>query len=45
MISTVTRIYSDNNILTGSAGSLVSSISQVRKFGVDGDFVEMDTLF
>lgn len=42
MISTVTRIYSDNNILTGSAGSLVSSISQVRKFGVDGDFVEMD---
>ena len=42
MISTVTRIYSNNNILTGSAGSLVSSISQVRKFGVDGDFVEMD---
>jgi len=42
MESTVTRIYNNNNLLTGSNGLLINSVSQARKFGVSGDFVEMN---
>ena len=42
MATSVTRIYNNNSILTGSVNLLVNSVNQVRSFGVQGDFVEMN---
>jgi hypothetical protein len=42
MASTVTKLNSNNNILSNSAGSLVGSINQIRSFGLEGDYIEMN---
>lgn len=42
MATTVTRTYVNNNILSNSTSELVNSTNQIRKFGLPGDFVEMN---
>lgn len=38
----VTKLFTNNNILSGSSATLVSSINQIRNFGIPGDYVEMN---
>ena len=40
--TTVTRLFIDNNILSGSSAALVGTVNQTRNFGVSGDYVEMN---
>jgi len=40
--TTVTRLFIDNNILSGSSAALVGTVNQTRNFGVPGDYVEMN---
>jgi hypothetical protein len=42
MAISVIKTPVDNNILSGSAVTLVNSVNQVRSFGVTGDYVEFN---
>ena len=42
MAISVIKTPVNNNILSGSAVSLVNSVDQVRSFGVTGDYVEFN---
>jgi len=42
MASSVIQLPVNVNLLPGQASSLVKTVDQIKNFGVDGDYVEMN---